>query len=206
MTGNPSKAMVLDVFLASLMRDRPWLRDRLRGAGITPEQLLDAKRKAQAAGLLRGIAPSREEFVEFFGAPLVYDDRHVSYELQLWPAHYYQLNLNDSDDVFHHGFILKAADTTLPDRMRLDGKLIEQVFRVGFHTFAEVETILGSPPKSDGWGPMEDWSYDSSQGEHLVFEFDFGLLTAMTRSAPSIVAGDSSGDEARRSADRPLNR
>jgi hypothetical protein len=190
MTSDPSKAMVLDVFLASPMRDRPWLRDRLRGAGITPGQLLGAKRKAQAAGLLRGIAPSREEFVQFFGEPLVSDDRHVTYELQLWPAHYYQLSLNNSGDVFHHGFVLKAADTALRERTRLDGKLIEQVFQVGFHTFTEVETILGSPAKTDGWGPMEDWSYDSSQGdEHLVFEFDLGLLTAMIRSAPSVVAG-----------------
>jgi hypothetical protein len=180
--------MLLDLFLASLMRDSADLGERLRAANISRERLHEVKRQAKALGFLRGRSVPTGEFVAFFGPPKDADDESLRYELELWPDHYYQLGMNQFGGVFHYGFVLKVADTTLPVSLPVDPEVAKASFRVGFHTFAEVEQALGPPLETQGWDAMEDWFYGPVPGDqYLAFEFDFGLLSAITHRAFPVV-------------------
>jgi hypothetical protein len=174
--------MLLDIFLASLMRENADLRARIQGAGITNGQLRTVKEQAKAARVLGGRILNPTDFVDFFGPPLQSDARQWRYELLLWPEHYYELELTEWGGLLDKGFALKVPDVRLPASVSVDRDAVENILRRGFHTQIEVKRVLGTPAETQGWNAMEDWFYGPVRGDqYLVMEFDFSLLVNVSQ-------------------------
>jgi hypothetical protein len=170
----------LTLFVASLMRTTNDLDRRLRSSGYSRQEIDEVKEWARENTLLRGRLVPRATFHELFGPPLQEDETRMVYQLRMWPQHYFDLGFTPNAGVFYQGFRLKSPAPKEPATVETTDA--PNRLEVGWHTWREVNLLLGPPDLTRGWDLMEDWFYGPTEDDRcLTLSLDCGLLTDVFR-------------------------
>ena len=180
MLSDPTRLSRIDLFLAATMRPSPDLVARLSEHKIGAKLLEQERALADDARIGDPRATTVDLVIVHFGVPTrAYPDRLI-YDLTLWPAHRFEWRLSDWGAAGFDGFRLKSKPD-LPLWLPLDPDAVSSVFRPFLHTSHDVEQLFGQPVLDLSWGQIGEWYFGPTPtGEEISFEFDYGLLRAIS--------------------------
>ena len=176
----------IDLYLAATMRPSEDLSARLSRAAVDRRSAHKVRDRAERTVFANPLRVAARAVLNFFGPTSTDDPFAISYDLTLWPSHRYYWYVDDAGYASHGGFLLRVEED-LPQWLPPDRALVERVLRPWHHTTADVERVLGQPDVDLSWFPQQGWHYGPlPDGRDLVFDFDLGLLRAITLDTSAV--------------------
>ena len=177
----------LDLYLAGTMRMTDDLMLRLIRYGIKKGDLDSARSAAESVAMGDPRRTTVDLVIAHFGVPsTAFPDRLV-YDLTLWPEHRFEWQLSDWGGATFDGFLLKEQDG--PNGWAtIEISILSRLFKLHYHTIHEVRANLGEPDLDLSWGFLGEWYFGPGPtGDEVCFQFDYGLLHAISSTSGVIV-------------------